>query len=171
MLQACIRCGATSTPLWRPEVLAGPEVLCNACGVKVLYPIKAQRATPDDFSAAAGHHTHSFSEEKQSHQQSASASYNERSKSRSGNHEDRNAASIPDKNKRQKTHSTAVDVMLSPAQKEYVEVKRQYNFSGSSIVRWNITDCTIDDTRDFDNVVHAQAFIDECWAFISMDFR
>lgn len=61
--------------------------------------------------------------------------------------------------------------MLPPAQKEYVEVQRQYTSSGSNIVGWIITDCTIDDTRDFDNMIHAQAFIDECWAFISMDFR
>lgn len=61
--------------------------------------------------------------------------------------------------------------MLSPAQTQYVEVERKYNFSGSNVVRWIITDSTIDDTRDFDNVIHAQAFIDECWAFTSTDFR
>lgn len=61
--------------------------------------------------------------------------------------------------------------MLSPLQKQYLEVERQYDPSGSNIVHWTITDCTIDDTRDFDNVMHAQAFIDECWVFISTDFR
>ena len=136
--------------------------------MKVLYPIKAKRAKPDDFPAAAGHQSHSGRAAKQSHQQSTSVSNNERCKSRCGNRQD---CSIPDKSKRQKTHSTAVDVMLPPAQKEYVEVQRQYTSSGSNIVGWIITDCTIDDTRDFDNMIHAQAFIDECWAFISMDFR
>ena len=171
MLQACSRCGATSTSLWHPEVLAGPKVLCNACGVKVLYPIKAKRAKPTDYSAAARHQSYSGSAAKRSHQQSASVSNNERSESQHGNHEDSNHISIPDKSKRHKTHSTAGDVMLSPAQKQYMEVERQYNSSGSNIVRWIISDCTIDDTRDFDNVIHAQAFIDECWAFISTNSR
>ena len=171
MLQACIRCGATSTPLWRPEVLAGPKVLCNACGVKVLYPIKAKRAKPDDFPAASGHQSHSGRAAKRSHEQSASVSNTERSRSQHGNHHDSNPVSIPDKSKRQKIQSTAGDVMLSPAQTQYVEVERKYDASGSNIVRWIITDSTIDDTRDFDNVIHAQAFIDECWAFISTDFR
>lgn len=61
--------------------------------------------------------------------------------------------------------------MLSPVQSQYMEVERQYDPSGSKIVRWTISDCTINDTRDFDHVMHAQAFIDECWAFISTDFR
>ena len=79
---------------------------------------------------------------------------------------------MPASSKRQKTQTTPEgDVKLSPAQKQYVEVERQYDTSGSSIVRWTITDCTIDDTRDFNDAIHAQAFIDECWAFISTDFR
>ena len=171
MSQVCIHCGATSTPLWRPEVLAGPKVLCNACGVKVLYPIKAKRPKPNDFSAAAGRQSYLGSAAKRARQQSAPVSNNERSKSQCGNDQDSNPDSVPDKSKRQKTHSTAEDVMLSPAQEEYLEVDRQYNPSGSRIVRWSITDCTINDTRDFNNVIHAQSFIDECWAFISTDFR
>ncbi|KAL3155834.1 hypothetical protein ABBQ32_012844 [Trebouxia sp. C0010 RCD-2024] len=79
---------------------------------------------------------------------------------------------IPESSKRQKRHSAAEgDVLISPAQKQYLDVERQYGMSGSKIVRWIITDCTIDDTRDFDQVTHAQSFIDECWAFISTDFR
>lgn len=80
--------------------------------------------------------------------------------------------SMPESSKRQKRHSAAEgDVLLSPAQKQYLHVERQYDVSGSKIVRWIITDCTIDDTRNFDQVTHAQSFIDECWAFISTDLR
>ena len=79
---------------------------------------------------------------------------------------------MPESSKRQKKHSTVEgDVKLSHAQKQYLDVERQYDMSGSKIVRWTITDTTIDDTRDFDQVTHAQSFIDECWAFISADLR
>ena len=74
--------------------------------------------------------------------------------------------------KRQKVHPPAIeDVRLSPAQEQYVEVGRQFDSSGSKIICWTITDCTIDDTRDFDQLMHAQAFADECWMFISADLR
>lgn len=171
--QACIRCGATSTPLWRPEVRSGPKVLCNACGVQVLHPVKSNRAMPDsNFTAAAGHQSHIGKTAKEVCCSSASMPNCEQSKWHCVKGQKSSHMAIPESSKRQKRHSAAEgDVLISPAQKQYLDVERQYGMSGSKIVRWIITDCTIDDTRDFDQVTHAQSFIDECWAFISTDFR
>lgn len=171
--QACIRCGATSTPLWRPEVLAGPKVLCNACGVKVLYPIKAKKPKPDNgFSMAAQHPAASNKLPQQLLQLSASMPSHKLPRSQFDGGGGSKRESLPASSKRQKVHPPAMaDVRLSPAQKQHIEVERQFDSSGSKIIRWIITDCTINDTRDFDQLTHAQAFIDECWMFISAELR
>lgn len=143
-LQRCLGCGTTTTPLWRPAVLAGPKVLCNACGVRALYSSrhrlqnieKAKARQPNGSKAApAGH--------KQASQKHAWQS-----------------------NKRRRMSAQFDDVVLTSAQAQTIKVKRHYGTSKQQIVRWNVTDSSINDTRDFDQAMHAQAFIDECWLFV-----
>ena len=144
-------------------------MLCNACGVKVLYPIKTQKPKPEnDLWLEANHHSHhngatnfaqhlSVLSEKRPHSQSAELDSSQQTSL---------------SNKRQRTHTFKEgDVKLSPAQQQYLDVERRFDVRGVHVVEWTITDCTIDDTRDFQQLKHAQAFIDECWAFISTDMR
>lgn len=147
--------------------------MCNACGVRVLYPVKSKRAKPDsDFTTAADHQSHSGKSAKGMCQRSASLPNSDQSRSQCAKGQDSSRMSMPESSKRQKRRPAAdADVRLSPAQKQYMEVERHHDMTGRRIIRWIITDCTIDDTRDFDHVMHAQSFIDECWAFISADFR
>ncbi len=169
--QACIRCGATSTPLWRPEVLSGPKVLCNACGVRVLYPIKSRRPKSDAALAPPPHHSHLNGSAQHFPQQKNGFQSTKRPRTHA---EDNTRQQTPFAHisKRQRIASVGSgDVKLSPTQKQYLEVQRHFDSSSRKVVEWTITDCTIDDARDFQQLTHAQAFIDECWAFISADLR
>lgn len=155
-------------------MLSGPKVLCNACGVKVLYPMKSRKPKPDAFlfptshcpqqsgvekhSALYQNGTNGFCNAKRAHPQSAEGS-------------SRQQPHYTAANKRQRTGSPASDLKLSPTQKQYLEVERRYDATGRHVVEWTVTDCTIDDSRDFQQLGHAQAFMDECWAFISADLR
>lgn len=73
-------------------------------------------------------------------------------------------------NKRQRTAPMEGDIKLSPTQKQYFTVQRHFDAEGH-VVQWTVADCTIDDSRDFQQLKHAQAFVDECWAFISVELR
>lgn len=63
------------------------------------------------------------------------------------------------------------DLSVTPAQADFIKVERSHDASGKRITTWTVTDCSIDDTRQFSQAMHAQAFIDECWLFISADNR
>ena len=167
--QACIRCGTTSTPLWRPEVLSGPKVLCNACGVKVLYPLKARRPKPDTLQspdASQRSHQHGSAKKSASHENGLNG-FHTAKRPRSFAEE---GSSRQQTNKRQRTAPIEGDIKLSPTQTPYFAVQRHFDAEGH-VVEWTVTDCTINDSRDFQQLKHAQAFVDECWAFISVDLR
>jgi len=172
--QACIRCGTTSTPLWRPEVLSGPKVLCNACGVKVLYPLKARRPKTDtslSSDALQRPHQHGSPKNPASHENGLNGFHSaKRPRSYAEEGSSRQQAPFAAANKRQRTAPIEGDIKLSPTQKQYLAVQRHFDAKGH-VVEWTVTDCTIDDSRDFQQLKHAQAFVDECWAFISVDLR
>ena len=159
--QACTRCGATSTPLWRPEVPAGPKILCNACGVKALYSIKAKKARPENGLSVAAKLPHTSPAPQQSHMQTAPVPSNKRPRI---HHDRRDTSPAAIKGHQE---AAAQDVILYALQKQYLEVERHYDATGRNIVRWTITDRTIEDRRDFDQLMHAQAFVNECWFFMS----
>ena len=167
--QACIRCGKTSTPLWRPEVLSGPKVLCNACGVKVLYPLQARRPKTDTLQspdALQRSHQHGSAKNSASHKNGLNALH---SAKRPRSHAEE-GSSRQQANKRQRTAPVEGDIKLSPTQKPYFAVQRHFDATGH-VIEWTVTDCTINDSRDFQQLKHAQAFVDECWAFISVALR
>lgn len=172
--QACIRCGTTSTPLWRPEVLSGPKVLCNACGVKVLYPLKTRRPKTDTLQspdALQRSHQHGSGKKSASHENGLNGFHGaKRPRSYAEEGSSRQQAPFAAANKRQRTAPIEGDIKLSPTQKQYFAVQRHFDAKGHAI-EWTVADCTIDDSRDFQQLKHAQAFVDECWAFISVDLR
>jgi GATA zinc finger len=52
LLQACAKCDATETPLWRNGA-AGKKTLCNACGVKYQRGKHKQKVAEAAAAAAA----------------------------------------------------------------------------------------------------------------------
>lgn len=126
-------------------------MLCNACGVKALYSSRSRIKYIEKAKAAK--------------QQQGS-------KAPSSSHKQATHQDTWQSNKRRRLlPQEANDVDLTSAQAQTIKLKRHYSDNEQQIVRWTVTDRSIDDTRDFDQAVHAQAFIDECWLFISADKR
>ncbi|KAL0037979.1 hypothetical protein WJX79_008199 [Trebouxia sp. C0005] len=144
MERACIRCGTTSTSLWRPEVLSGPK-------------------SPDALQRS---HQHGSAKNSASHENGLNGFH---SVKRPRSHAEE-GSSRQQANKRQHTASIEGDIKLSPTQKPYFAVQRHFDARGH-VIEWTVTDCSIDDSRDFQQLKHAQAFVDECWAFISVELR
>lgn len=150
--QACIRCGTQTTPLWRPEVLAGPKVLCNACGVRALYSSK-QRGSRD-VTTANNNQTEQYRIAADPSPEHTAQQH------------------VWQSNKRQRTDSsTKLDVRVTTAQKPFFSLVYSYDSPGQNVISWRVTDLSIDDAREFTDPMHAQEFIDECWLFIRAHVR
>lgn len=131
-----------------------------------MYSTKAKRARPNGLTNNDQHSCHQASAQRAcgvsrstKHQQTIKGSIGK-------------SSPFAHPRKKQRTHATeGGDVKLSPLQKQHLKVGRQLDTDGRTVLEWSITDSTIDDTRHFQNLTHAQAFIDECWAFIFTDLR
>ena len=125
-------------------------MLCNACGVKALYSYRSRvQAVPKSKATKQQQGSKAPGPEKQPAQQDAWQS-----------------------NKRRRVLSSDVDdLSVTSAQADFIKVERSHDPSGKRITTWTVTDCSIDDTRQFSQAMHGQAFIDECWLFISADNR
>ena len=160
--QACVCCEDPTNPFWQPESLPGFNLTCT-CG---LHPIEVKKQKPEQSLSDATHHSvkHVPTEP------GVNTSSNKRSRSNSACYSKQEAPFMPVSKRQCMTPMDKPDVKLSPSQTEYFTVERHHDASGN-VLGWTITDCTIHDTRHFQMLMHAQSFIEECWAFVSTDLR
>ena len=136
--------------MWRPEVLAGPKVLCNACGVKALYSYRSRVQAVSKSKATQKQHG---------------------SKAAGPQNQPAHLDAWQSNKRRRVLSSDIEDICVTPAQAHFIKVERSHDAEGKRVATWTVTDCSIGDTRQFSQAMHAQAFIDECWLFISADNR